>query len=105
MVSGALLGPGLPAAISFERAQRLVSVFQRYESTIAFRLFRTLNELERLQRMRRGEKVQAPVTVDVGVHADNGILDSVPAELGQPKVLSGDGESLPAPAIVDVNVR
>jgi len=86
------LDPGLPAAIRSESAQRLVSVFQRYESTFAYRLFRTLHELERLQRMRQGEKVPAPATVDVSVHADTGVVDPVPATLGQPKALSGNEE-------------
>ncbi len=48
----------------------LVSIFQRYESAGALRLFRTLHELERLQRMRRGEHLSAPAAVDVTVHAE-----------------------------------
>jgi hypothetical protein len=59
------LDPGLPAAISFETAQRLVSIFQRYETAIAIRLFRTLHELERLQRIRANESLPAPAMVDV----------------------------------------
>jgi hypothetical protein len=102
---GEMLDPGLPAAISFESAQRLVSVFQRYESSFVFRLYRTLNELERLQRMRRGEKVPAPVTVDVTVHTEKETFASVPTELRQAKVLCGDGESLPRPATLDAGVH
>ncbi len=92
LFQGAMLDPGLPAAISFESAQRLVSVYQRYESSIALRLFRTLHELERLQRMRQGESLPAPATVDVNVHADTGIVDSDPASLGQLNALPGNEE-------------
>jgi hypothetical protein len=87
-----ILDPGLPAAIGSKSAQPLVSVFQRYESTFAYRLFRTLHELERLQRMRQGESLPAPATVDVNVHTDTGIVDSVSAPLGQPKAVPGQEE-------------
>jgi hypothetical protein len=95
-----LLDPGLPAAISAETANRLVGVFQRYESFFANRMFRTLHELERLQRMRQGERLPAPATVDVSVHNDTRMVDS--AETGtacrfltrqqRPKALPGDEE-------------
>jgi hypothetical protein len=82
--------PGLPAAIGFESAQRLVSTFQRYETSIALRLFRTLHELERLQRMREGEHLPAPAAVDISVHAQTGTVDSVlAAAVEQPKSMSG----------------
>jgi hypothetical protein len=82
-----VLEPGLPPAITFESAQRLVSAFQRYETAITHRLFRSLHELERLQRMRRGENLPAPATVDVNIHADTRIADSVPSVLEQPQPL------------------
>jgi len=68
---GAIIDPGLPAPMPCESVQALVRIFQRYESTFALRLFRTLHELERLQRMRRGERLPAPTTVDVNVHASS----------------------------------
>ena len=52
---------------------------QRYESTFANRLFRTLHELERWQRTRQGERLPAPAAVDVSLHTDTGLVDSVPA--------------------------
>ena|ERR1035441_938405 len=58
----------------------------------ALRLVRTLHELEPLQRMRKGESLPASATVDVNVHADTGIVDSVPAASGQLKALPGDEE-------------
>ena len=97
-----VLDPGLPPAIGFESGQRLVSVFQRYESTFVIRMLRLLHELERLQRMRSGERLPAPAVVDVSIHAsasglpealeksvDIGKANSVPAALERPKSLSG----------------
>jgi hypothetical protein len=37
----------------------------RYESSLQHQLFRSLTHLERLQRMRQGENVPAPLTVEV----------------------------------------
>lgn len=71
---GEIIDPGLPALIEFEPAQRLVT-FQRYESGFVLRLFRTLHELERLQRMRKGETVPAPAGLDVTVHTDTSTED------------------------------
>jgi len=98
-----ILDPGLPAAISSKSAQPLVNIHQRYESTFANRMMRNLHELERLQRMRKGEKLPAPAVVDVSVHssassspealekpADSEIANSVSAALEQPKAMSGD---------------
>jgi hypothetical protein len=44
-----------------ENAEKL----QRYEAHLWRILSRSLNELERLQRMRRGDRVPAPVVVDI----------------------------------------
>jgi len=73
---GVVLDPGLPALIDSESGQKLVVIYQRYESTLLARLFRTLHELERLQRMRKGEPVPAPVAVDVGIQAEAGARTS-----------------------------
>lgn len=62
-----LVDPGLPATMPYASVQRLVSTFQRYEASIALKLFRSLHELERVQRMRKGEHVPAPAAVDVTV--------------------------------------
>jgi len=111
---GPVLDPGLPAAITSNAIEQLVTL-QRYESTIANRLFRTLHELERWQRMRQGEQLPAPAALDVSLHTDTGSVDSVaavraeisivdsvdakteteesvPSALRQPKPLSGDEE-------------
>ena len=99
---GHVLDPGLPASISAGSVESLVRIFQRYESNISNRLFRTLRELERLQRMRQGERLPAPTAVDVSVHAGTGTLASVPVAPETAKVLAIDGESMPSPATVTV---
>jgi hypothetical protein len=105
VLHGEVLDPGLPAAISAETAYRLVGVFQRYESFFANRMFRTLHELERLQRMRLGERLPAPVTMDVSVHDDAAVVDSAFSQLEHQEVPLFEGESLPVPATVDANVH
>jgi hypothetical protein len=75
---GALVDPGLPATMPHQAVQLLVSTFQRYESAIAIKLFRSLHELERAQRMRRGEQVPAPASVDVTVQVDSSKSDEAP---------------------------
>jgi len=44
----------------------------RYEGSIERQLYKAMNQLERLQRMRLGESVPAPVEVDVDVNTGQG---------------------------------
>jgi hypothetical protein len=67
---GALVDPGSPAPMQCGSVQPLVSLYQRYMTAIEQQLYRALHELERLQRMRRGEHLPAPAAVDVTVHAE-----------------------------------
>ena len=101
---GAIVDPGIPAAIGAGGMEFLVGPYQRYISCSANGFFKVIHELERLQRARQGERLPAPVAVDVTVHADAGRLDSTAAALPQLKVPPSDGERLPAPAAVDVTV-
>lgn len=94
-----ILDPGLPASVDAESAQKLVNTFQRYESTFLARLFRTLHEFERLQRMRKGEALPAPAAVDVTVHADAKIGESS-ADLTQP-----EGRPTPVDATLRVDTK
>ena len=48
-----------------EDIERLTSVYLRYQTTIENRLYKAMHELERLQRMRKGEEVASPVVMDV----------------------------------------
>ena len=50
-----------------------MSAFQRYEATILQRLFRIMRELEKLQRMRKGERLPAPAALNVSVHQETGM--------------------------------
>jgi hypothetical protein len=99
LLDGAMVDPGLPAAVRPEAVQQLVT-FQRYESTFANRLFRVLHELERLQRMRQGEQLPAPLTVDVNIHPAAQIVDVVPPGVGTvgsfQSEMGGTGNPLPA---------
>lgn len=71
-----VLDPGLPAQLSTLALDSLVGKFQRYETAIENKLFRAMNQLERMQRIRLGEKLPAPATVEVGVHVENQQLAS-----------------------------
>jgi hypothetical protein len=57
--------------------QPLVFLYQRYITAIEQQLYRALHELERLQRMRQGERLPAPAAVDVNIRADPRGADSL----------------------------
>ena len=61
---------GLSTAIGALSSINLVSGFQRYETAIENKLYRAIHELERRQRMRKGEYVPAPQSVDVSIHSE-----------------------------------
>jgi hypothetical protein len=65
-----VLDPGLPARLPAGAVDGLCNMFQRYESAIENKLYRAMHQLERLQRMRKGETLPAPVAVDVGLRHD-----------------------------------
>jgi len=46
-------------------SMEVLEKFLRYETKLERMLFRAMTQLERLQRMRRGEAVPAPLSVDV----------------------------------------
>jgi hypothetical protein len=62
--------PGLPARLPAAAVETLLT-FQRYETAIENKLFRALSQLERLQRMRRGDRLHAPASLDVGIHHES----------------------------------
>jgi len=65
---GRMLDPGFRATFSVGASEYLV-LYQRYASSHSNRFYRTLHELERIQRLRKGEYVPAPCAVDVSVHS------------------------------------
>jgi hypothetical protein len=64
-----VLDPGLPARLSAAAVDILCNKFQRYESAIENKLYRAVNALERLQRLRAGEDIPAPAVGDLAVHS------------------------------------
>jgi hypothetical protein len=50
-------------------ALRVLEKILRYETKLERQLYRAMAHLERLQRMRRGESVSAPLTVEVSERA------------------------------------
>jgi hypothetical protein len=68
MFEPGVIDEGLPAAVGAVSAINLVSGFQRYETALENKLYRAINQLERLQRTRRGEFVPAPQTVDLSIN-------------------------------------
>ena len=61
---------GLSTTVGALSAINLVSGFQRYETAIENKLYRAIHELERRQRMRKGEFVPAPQSVDLSIHSE-----------------------------------
>jgi hypothetical protein len=57
-----------------------VKLFARYDTGFTNQMIRLLHEIERLQRMRLGEDVPAPVAADVAVHLP-ATEHAAPAEL------------------------
>ena len=43
----------------------LSGVYSRYETMIEYRLFRSMHELERLKRLKKGDNVPPPITTDI----------------------------------------
>lgn len=58
---------GYTPQISSGDIEHTSQVFGRYETTLENRLYKAMHELERLQRLRKGDKVAAPVMLDIGM--------------------------------------
>jgi hypothetical protein len=72
-----VLDPGLPARISNDAIDQINRTVLRYETANENKLMRWWNLLERLQGLRRGDKVPAPAAVDVNVHHEGARLASI----------------------------
>jgi hypothetical protein len=96
-----IVDPGLPASIRSGTMKLIVSDYQRHETRYLNQFFRELHELERIQRMRGGERLPAPASVDVTLCAANDLIESAPVASAKIEVLPSDGASLPEPVIVD----
>jgi hypothetical protein len=62
------LDGGLPAQLSNSAIDEINRTVLRYETSIENKLFRRQNQFERLQRLRRGEKLPAPAAIDLNVN-------------------------------------
>jgi len=51
--------------VNIKAIESLLNVYGRYETTIENRLYKSLHELERIQRTRKGETVAPPLAVDI----------------------------------------
>jgi hypothetical protein len=63
-----VVDPGLVAQIPNAAIDQINRTILRYETAIENKLFRWQNQLERLQRLRRGEKIPAPANIELNVH-------------------------------------
>jgi hypothetical protein len=90
----AQIDPGLPASMNSATVGALVATYVRYESSIENKLYRAMNQLERLQRAQQGEQLSAPVAVDVGVHVDqsNSDVNATPLQLVREDRPESDGD-------------
>lgn len=75
-----VVDPGIPTRLGSVTVESLTNTFHRYEATIENKLQRNLNMLERLQRLRNGEKVPAPVNLEVTVNTPETKLASFGSE-------------------------
>jgi hypothetical protein len=98
--NGAIIDPGIPASIGPGAVQEVVRTYQRYQTCHSNRLFRTLHEFDREQRMRRGESLPAPIAVDISVCAETESLGSVNSS-----ALPNDDVSSPMPLTLDADVQ
>lgn len=60
ILSGRVTDPGLPARLAADAVDALANTFARFETMTENRVYRALNQLERMQRLRRGEKLPLP---------------------------------------------
>ena len=56
---------GYQPTIRHDDIEQLTGIYLRYQTTIENRLYKAMHELERLQRMRKGESIPSPIPVDV----------------------------------------
>jgi|SRR5216683_1716452 len=115
--SGSVVDPGLPAPMPSGAVQTLFNLYQRYDTANENQFYRALHESERVQRLRRDERVPPPTAPEVTGDTDN--LASVSfaemADKGVEASLSGspdqrDDQQLPAleaeaSTTVDQNVQ
>jgi hypothetical protein len=99
---GSVLDPGLPASILPGSMQCLVGQYQRYETHFSNLLFKTIKELNQMQRMRRdGERKPTCTTANVSARHERATPISVPAAPAPAKVPPSDSAGLSETLMVD----
>lgn len=61
---------GFPERFPALALENITEKYQRYETAVENKFYRAVNQLERMQRLRLGERLPAPVNLEVGVHTD-----------------------------------
>lgn len=73
-------GQGLHASwFDSNRFERSVALFMRYNTALTNQFMKLLHEIERMQRLRSGEKVPPPLAADVTVRVEEGNNEQLPA--------------------------
>ena len=63
-----IIKEGYKSVVGPEIVNNLGNIYFRYEKSIENRLYKSIHELERLQRIRKGEKISAPIVGDMNIH-------------------------------------
>jgi len=71
-----VVDPGLVAQIPNAAIDQITRTIVRYETAIENKVFRWENQLERLQRLRHGEKIPAPANVELNIHNETDSMAS-----------------------------
>lgn len=62
-----IIQQGYEALIKYNDVEKLTSTYSRYETTYVNELYKSLHEYERLKRLKNGEKIPPPISVDIGI--------------------------------------
>lgn len=93
-----VLNPGSPAVVSHESFQKLM-LYQRYGANFMNLFFRTMHELERMQKIRRGELVPPPQVMDVAIHPSVPVAEATGMNPRSTPSPSSDSNCTPPPTI------
>ena len=69
-----------------------MSLLERHRTSLENNMYRAMNQVERLERIEKGEHLPAPVAVDVAVHSDP---LNVGTNVEPPKMVLEDSKSEP----------
>jgi hypothetical protein len=93
-----VLNPGSPAVVSHESFEKLL-LYQRYGANFMNLFFRTMHELERIQKLRRGEFLAPPQVLDVSLHSSVPVQEATGMNPRPTPCPSSDSNCTPQPTI------